>query len=387
MKRKWDSNRLLLSLPEANSKTPQAFTYSGAFTKRLVYRWLVKKLQGNLWKVTRLQQLRKNWLTFESPLLQPEMHVVLLTNKTAAPPFFAALGAQFSETAKFAWADTQSLGLTHWTKELDIETEMSLPVVLVVSSGGVYVYGQSSAECFTYGCIRTFLYHFRPSQNFGFNASFTVAILLAVLDVFIYKKERVKRVLLGTLINCAVAIVIWLAFSFDDAPIIRFANTQVVKVVRFMAVTSVGAMIRYEVVHFSRRLLILLLSLLAFIPVTKILTRSLIGGKLVEEENEADEEGKYTTNSNHEADREWRAGTEERETKFETDPNMPTWREDPRIQLNQAWRIRERIAVLREGGATSEELTAETVQLLVRIMAQMRSTPVANPHVATEFSE
>ena len=142
MKRKWDSNRLLLSLPEANSKTPQAFTYSGAFTKRLVYRWLVKKLQGNLWKVTRLQELRKNWLTFESPLLQPEMHVVLLTNKTAAPPFFAALGAQFSETAKFAWADTQSLGLTHWTKELDIETEMSLPVVLVVSSGGVYVYGQ-----------------------------------------------------------------------------------------------------------------------------------------------------------------------------------------------------------------------------------------------------
>ena len=58
-----------------------------------------------------------------------------------------------------------------------------------------------------------------------------------------------------------------------------------------------------------------------------------------------------------------------------------------RPELNQAWRIRERIAVLREGGATSEELTAETVQLLVRIMAQMRSTPVANPHVATEFSE
>ena len=398
MRRKWHSSRLLLTLPKASGKAPEVFTYPGTLTQRPVYRWLLEKLRLNVWKITRPPQLQENWLTFRNPLQRPEMHAVLLTDKTSPPAFFAAVSAQFQDTVKFAWVDTSSLGFAAWTKEVDIKTELSVPAVLVATSERVYIYGQASDECFTYHCMRTFINHFRPSQNFALNASFTLATVLAVLNVFIYKKRLIKRVISNTLINYAVTIVIWLVLSSDDVAFIGFVNTQVARVTRFLAMTSVGAMIRGDVLFFSRHPFLLLLSLLPSIWVMKMLTRELIGDTVDEEENEKDEdtnasphagvseESLRRQNNNFEADREWRARTYEREINFMTDEDEESIsavsEEDSMIRRGGTRRT-----VVLQDGDTYQVLTAEGMQVLANIIAQLQSMPVANPHDATQLPE
>ena len=358
-----------------------------------MYRWLLETLRLSVWKITSPRQLQQNWLTFRNPLQKPEMNVVLLTDKTSPPAFFAAVSAQFQDTVKFAWVDTSSLGFAAWTKELDIKTELSVPVVLVATNERVYIYGQASDECFTYHCMRTFINHFRPSQNFALNASFTLATVLAVLNVFIYKKRLIKRVISNTLINYAVTIVIWLVLSSDDVAFIRFVNTQVARVTRFLAMTSVGAMIRGDVLFFSRHPFLLLLSLLPSIWVMKVQTRELIEDTVDEEDEDTNAaspragisaESLRRINSNYEADREWRARTYESESTTDEDEASisAVSEEESMIRLG-----RTRRTIVLQDGDTYQMLTPEGMQLLANIVAQMQSMPAANPHDATQLPE
>lgn len=385
-RRKWDTSRLLLSLPQASSKSPQVFTYSGTLTQRPVCRWLLETLHLNLWKITNTRQLHENWLTFRSPLQQPETHVVVLTNKTSPPPFFSALSAQFPDTVKFAWGDTRSRGLADWTQELDIKTDMSPQVVLVANSAGVYVYGQVPSQCCTYACLKTFLNHFCPSQNFAVNASVIVATLLAVLEVFVYKKRLIKRVLTNLMIYYIVAVVMWLVVSSNDTFfVIRLVNTEVVQATRFIATTSIGAMIRDDVLLFSRHLFLFPLSLLPSIVVLKVLAYKLIGDLPDEEEDEALEEDNTNnppgpvgvsaeslrrTNSNHEADREWRAQSDQRQH----DP--------PQQSIARL--------VIERDGVTYQVLTAEDADHQLRftlVVTVSESQSTANPRVTSELPE
>ena len=311
---------------------------------------------------------------------------MLLTDKTSPPAFFAAVSSQFQDTVKFAWVDTSSLGFAAWTKELDIKTELSVPVVLVATNERVYIYGQASDECFTYHCMRTFINHFRPSQNFAVNESFTLATVLAVLNVFIYKKRLIKRVIWNTLINYAVTIVIWLVLSSYDVAFIRFVNTQVARVTRFLAMTSVGAMIRSDVLFFSRHPFLLFLSLLPSICVMKVLTRELIGDTVDEEDEDTNAASPHAgisaeslrrINSNYEAGREWRARTYEREpTADEDEGNILAVSEENSI----IWLGGTRRTIVLQDGDTHQVLTAN-------IIAQVQSMPVANPHDATQLPE
>ncbi|XP_070176733.1 E3 ubiquitin-protein ligase RNF103-like [Littorina saxatilis] len=271
--RKWQSPRFVLSLPEYGREKPRVLKYFGPFIQESVYKWVLDMLCENVPEITTTHQLQTDWLTFRSPLRLPENDVVLVTDQPKPAPFICALSAHFTDSAKFAWLNIKKIGPKDPWELLNIDPKRQFPVVLVANNEGTYVYGNKSAECFTYSCLRLFLSHFRPHQSAAVTVSIVTAILLALLEFLVSDRSdaMMRNILIKGCFNLLLTLFCWSLLSFDNIFFVKMLNSSVLKATRFFATTSFGATLRKDVLLLSEDIFVLLAVGLLAVPTSSIL--------------------------------------------------------------------------------------------------------------------
>ncbi|KAL8610100.1 hypothetical protein ACOMHN_024566 [Nucella lapillus] len=280
--RKWRTSTFYLYVPQANKEISTSYVYSGSFRMQQVYMWILEILQDRMMRTSSpvWLELTSTRLRFQSPLHRPEMHIVTLVRQNQPPPFILTLSGQFPDLAQFVWVSVKAdrTSLLPWTSKANISADnLTFPVILIATSEGVYHYGQTPTECYTYTSLRTFLDYFKPSQDTAVNISFIAATLLGILEVVIYKKRLLMRVVTHTLINYgAVISFLLLTDSVGTYSISKTMTTGIDRACRYLAITGFGALIRGDVVlcvhHYYSVLLSLALAILFMKKLAPLLT-------------------------------------------------------------------------------------------------------------------
>lgn len=159
------------------------------------------------------------------------------------------------------------------------------PIVVLATSEGHVIYGEHPQQCLSFLCLKSYLSHFRPGQNEALNFSFVVALTLSLLEVYIYRQRLPKRVLTKLFKYFSLTAAFWLLVSEIKAVFI-------VRCVRYVAMTSVGASLRYDFELFLRHWpAFVLVPLLPAHFVLRFLKLRIIGEKtdMYEGEEEDDE--------------------------------------------------------------------------------------------------
>ena len=230
-------------------------------------------------------------MTFKNTWQESEIRAVLFTDQESIPLFFSALSVKFPGRVRFGVVnqDSDNGSVQDWTQTILPGKNLSLPVYLLVTNEGAYVYGRNQGDCLTFNSMETLLKFLHPCLNDIFIFSFLMANLVSVLELFIAQGglgRRLRRCLWCVVKFNAAVIMLWLPLiALFQLPYLDNLPLVGLKASRLLATSSFGEALRKDYFFFSQHPYLLSVTFLSACTIFGILAYKLTGGRY-DEDNE-----------------------------------------------------------------------------------------------------
>ena len=217
------------------------------------------------------------------------MRVLLFTEQDSIPMFFSALSVKFPGRVRFGVVSENNGSAQEWTQTLLSKANFSLPLYLIVTSEGAYVYGKNQGDCLTFSSMDTLLKFLHPCLNDIFIFSFLVANLVSGLEIVIAQGrlgQRFRRFVWCAVKYNAAVIMLWLPLiAIFQLPYLDHLPLLGLKLSRLLATSPLGEALRRDVFFYSQHPYILAASFLSACSVFGAIAYKVTGGRY-EEDNE-----------------------------------------------------------------------------------------------------
>lgn len=290
-RRGWHSSHLLLALPQVYKQKANVatHTYQGPLRQNAISRWIRQKLHQKIETIQNFGKFRDDWLTFKNGWQESEVRALLFTDQDSIPMFFSALSVKFPGRVRFGVVSDNNETAQEWTQTLLPDTNFSLPLYLIITNEGAYVYGKNQGDCLTFSSMETLLKFLHPCLNDIFIFSFLVANLVSGLELIIVQGrlgQRLRRFLWCVVKYNAAVIMLWLPLiALFQLPYLDHLPLLGLKLSRLLATSSVGEAFRRDIFFYSQHPYILATSFFVVCSVFAIIAYKVTGGRY-EEDNE-----------------------------------------------------------------------------------------------------
>ena len=290
-RRGWHSSHLLLALPQVYKQKANVatHTYQGPLRQNAISRWIRQKLHQKIETIQNFGKFRDEWLTFQNGWQESEVRVLLFTDQDSIPMFFSALSVKFPGRVKFGVVNEDNGSAHEWTQTLLPDTNFSLPLYLIITSEGAYVYGKNQGDCLTFFSMETLLKFLHPCLNDIFIFSFLVANLVSGLELIIVQGslgQRLRRFLWCVVKYNSAVIMLWLPLiAMFQLPYLDHLPLLGLKLSRLLATSPLGEAFRRDIFFYSQHPYILASSFLFAGIVFGVIAYKVTGGRY-EEDNE-----------------------------------------------------------------------------------------------------
>ncbi|KAL8572682.1 hypothetical protein ACOMHN_049811 [Nucella lapillus] len=290
-RRGWHSSHLLLALPQVYEQKANVatYTYQGPLRQNAVSHWIRQKLHEKIETIQDFRTFKNEWLTFKNAWQESEVRALLFTNQDSIPMFFSALSVKFPGRVRFGVVSDDHGSALNWAETVLPGKNLSLPLYVLLTSEGPYMYGKNQGDCLTFNSMETLLKFLHPCLNDIFIFSFLMANMVSMLEFFIAQGgvgRRSRRCLWCVVKYNAAVIMLWLPLiAIFQLPYLDHIPLFGLKASRLLATSPFGEAFRRDFFYFVQHPYMLVASFLSACAVFAGIAYKVTGGRY-EEDNE-----------------------------------------------------------------------------------------------------
>ena len=259
-------------------------SYTGSTRVQAAFDWVNFNLASRIRQIYDLQELQRDWFSWEESKQPTKVRVVLFSTMKIAPMFYSVMSVKFSGRVRFGTINVKSKEGKNILNRLRLS---KMPTYLILTPEGNATYGERRGEFLNFQSMCVLLRTLHPEVNDIFLLSLIVVNVTCWFDLFVSSGLLLKRVghLLWSIFkwNCFL-ILLWLpVLALFQLPYMGMVLDWMLKVLRLVSSTPLAALLRADWLSYSSlHCCLLFTTFFAFAAATGFLRR-LYKGPIEEE--------------------------------------------------------------------------------------------------------